>query len=173
MFSYKPILLSFAFTIFTVFFISAIQNNLWPVIFGIHLPLQLWIPCLVYWTLFRSFGSTIMFIYLITISISSLSSVPFSCLLAAVSIIVFILSFFKRVYYINWMFFSIGTALALLFFPALLWLFSGWLDNKPYIPNGVFWIGGALTAWLFSFPLLIIFQWVDQKLTIQLEENRT
>lgn len=171
-FNYKKILLTFFYMIITIFFISILQNNIWPVIVGIHLPLQLWIPCLVYWALFRSAGPAIFFIYLMMINMVSTSAIPFGCLLGVTSLITLLLIFFKRVYYINWMFFSIGTALVLLFFPLLLWLFSGWTDEKIYIPNLIFWLGGGLMNWLFSFPLLWLFQWVDQLLNIKPEEQK-
>ena len=172
LFNYKRILLSFSYTIFIIFFISTIQNNIWPVIFGIHLPLQLWIPCLVYWVLYRSTASAIFFIYLITINMISLSVISLGCLLGIASFIAFLLIFFKRVYYVNWIFFSTGTAVALLFFPFLLLLFSGWTDGKIYMPHFGPWIGGGLMSWLFSFPLLWIFQRMDQLLNIKLAEQK-
>ena len=156
---------------FTVFFISTIQNNIWPVIFGITLPLHLWIPFLVYWTLYRSTGSTILFIYLITINMISLSVIPISCLLGIACLTTLLLIFFKRVYYVNWIFFSIGTGLTLFFFPILLLLFSFWSDEKIYIPNLIFWIGGGVISWLLSFPLLWFFQKMDQLLNIKPEEQ--
>jgi len=169
--NYKKILLSVVYMVFTVLFISTIQNNIWPVIFGITVPLQLWIPCLVYWTLYRSTGSIIVFVYLNTINIVSLSVLPLSGLLGITCLIALLLIFFKRVYYVNWMFFSIGTAITLFFLPVLLLCFSIWSDGKTYIPSLVFWIGGGIISWLLSFPLFWFFQRLDQLLNIKPEEQ--
>ncbi len=159
---YKTNLLSDTLTIFLMVLVIIFQNSFWPEIFGKHLPLYLWIPCLIYWLLYRTTWKATLMIYFLSFLVAASSTVLISHLLLIHSLIFLITLFFKRVYYTSWTFFSTACAISLLFFPPLLWISSILLENHFYFPPVLYWIGGGMISWLLSFPLFLLLQQTDQ-----------
>ena len=149
-----------------------IQNSFWPSLFGIHLPIYLWIPYLIYWSLYRKPGEGVFIVYFITISIAATSSLIVGHLLVCNSLIFLSLLLFKRVYYTNWVFFSTACALTLLFFPILLWIIPQITGGKAYFHSLIPWLAGGLVTWILSFPLLGLFQWIDNLTIVKPTERR-
>ena len=155
----------FLFIISAVFLTAVIQNSLWPVSFSISWPLQLWIPLIIYWSLYQSPPKALFCIYLTSWLISGASTTPVSSLLA-INILIFIfILFFKRVYYTNWKFFSIAVIISLFFYPLLLGLMTMKTTSKILIPSLESWIGGGFVTWCASFLLLSCLQKTNRLLT--------
>ena len=155
-----------------ILIINLFQNSLWPAVFGTNLPIYLWIPFLIYWALYRKTGETIFMIYFITLSIASTSSVLTGYLLTCNSLILLTLLVFKRIYYTSWVFFSTACAFTLIFFPILLWILSQMIDGRTYFHGFVPYLMGAVVTWVLSFPLLNLFQWIDNMTIIKSIERR-
>jgi len=159
--NYKMAFLNYSIMIISIPVITMIQNSLWPSLSGIKIPVYLWIPCLIYWGLYRKTTEAVFMVYFITLNIASTSSLPAGYLLTFNSSILLILLLFKRIYYTSLIFFSTACAASLFFFPILLWSLSWVIDGKTYFHGFILWLGGGITTWILSFPLLGVFQWID------------
>ena len=144
-----------------ILLVIMIQTSLWPTFLGTHIPIHLWIPCIIYWSLYRRTGETVCMIYFITLSLASTSALLTGYLLTFNSLVLLILLLFKRIYYTNWIFFSIGCAITLLFFPLFIWAFAKIMDGHSYFYGLLPELGGVVITWIFSFLLLGLFQQVD------------
>lgn len=160
--AYKTTLLSDTLTTFLIVLVVIFQNSIWPETIGRHFPLYLWVPCLMYWLLYRTTWKAVLMIYFLSFFIAASSTALVSHLLLIHSLTFLITLFFKRVYYTSWTFFSTACAISLLFFPLLLWISSVWLENHLYIPPVLYWIGGSVLSWALSFPLFLLLQQTDQ-----------
>ena len=138
------------------------QNAFWPEWFGPYFPLSLWIPCLIYWLLYRPLWKATFMLYFISVFTATGSTIPLSLLLLLHSLIFLIILFFKRVYYINWTFFNTATVMSLLLWTPLLWMVSQWLNASFYFPPVWTWLGGGVVSWLFSLPLFVLLQQIDK-----------
>ena len=144
-----------------VLLIIMVQNSLWPSFFGTHFPLYLWIPCLIYWSLYRRIGETVLMAYFIAFCLASSSPLMLGYLLSFNSLVLLILLLFKKIYYTSWVFFSVSTAGALFFFPLIIWIFAEVMGGHSYFYGFLPELGGAILTWIFSFALLGFFQWID------------
>ena len=170
--NYKLAVLNYTVMMLFIPFLTMIQNSFWPSIFGNQIPIYLWIPCVIYWALYRRTGETVLMIYFITLSVASTSSLLAGYLLAFHALVLLTLFLFKRVYYTSWIFFSTACALTLLFFPFSLWVLSHIIAGKAYFPGFLSWIGGGVATWILSFPLLSLFQWIDHLTITQSAEHK-
>ena len=168
----KMIFFNYLIMIFLFFIITMFQNSFWPSLFGIHLPVYLWIPYLIYWSLYRKPGEAALIVYFITISIAATSSLMVGYLLVCNSLIFLSLLLFKRVYYTSWVFFSTACALTVFFFPILLWTIPQIIGGKTYFHGFIPWLAGGLVTWILSFPLLVVFQWIDNLTIVKSTERR-
>ncbi len=159
--NYKMAFLNYSVMMLLILLITMIQNSLLPSFFGTHIPIHLWIPCLIYWGLYRRTGETVFMIYFIALSIASSSSLLTGYLLTFNGLVLLTLLLFKRIYYTSWVFFSTGCALTLIFFPLLIWVFAQIVGGPFYFHGFLSELGGALLTWIFSFALLSLFQWID------------
>ena len=159
--NYKMAFLNYSVMMLLILLIIMIQNSIWPAFFGVHIPIHLWIPCIIYWGLYRRTGETVCMIYFITLSLASSSSLLTGYLLTFNGLVLLILLLFKRIYYTSWIFFSIGCALTLIFFPLLIWVFTKIIDGHFYFYGLLPELGGAMITWIFSFLLLGLFQRID------------
>ena len=155
-----------------IFIIIMIQNSFWPSFFGTYIPVYLWIPCLIYWALYRQPGETTFMVYFIAMSVAANSSLMTGYLLTCNSLVFLSLLVFKRVYYTSWVFFSTACAFTLFFFPILLWILPQITDGKTYFPGFIPWLAGGLITWILSFPLLGLFQWIDNLTIVQSSERK-
>ena len=147
----------------TLILITAlVQNTLRISFFGFDAPFYLWIPCLLYWAIYRGAWSTVFMVYFITLNTVSVGALPIGYILIFNSLSVLVLFLFKRVYYTDIMFFSIATAVALLFFPIGIWVLSLVTEGPMYFHHPVSWLLGGLVTWLISFLIFYIFQRLDQ-----------
>ena len=152
--------------------IIIIQNNVWPHFTGIHCPLSLGIPFLVYHALYRKAGHAVFMAYFVTFSSAATSSLPAAYLLAVNTAILLGLFLFKRIYYSSLMFFSTASAVALLFFPGAICLLFYIMTGTGYFHGFAALLGGGFVTWLFSFPLLGLLQGYD-RLTIFKQKIRS
>lgn len=160
--NYKLSFLNYFMMILSTLVITILQNSLWPSFFGTNFPIYLWIPFLIYWALYRKTGETVFMVYFITLSVASTSSVLTGYLLSCNSLVLLTLLVFKRIYYTSRVFFSTACALTLMFFPILLWLLSQIMNGRTFYFYGFIpYLTGAVVTWIFSFPLLNLFQWID------------
>lgn len=137
------------------------QNSIWPEIFGEYFPLYLWIPCLIYWLLYRSTWQAGIWIYIFSLWMAANSTILLSHFLMLLALMFLVILFFQRVYYTSLNFFSTACAVSLLCFPCLSWLLSIWLEGYFYFPPLLSWIGGGMVSWILSFPLFFLFTWID------------
>jgi len=144
-----------------IFLVILTQNSLWPSFFGTYIPIYLWIPCLIYWAIYRNTGETIFMLYFITINIASTTSLPITYLLSFHALMVLVLFLFKRIYYTSWLFFNTACACALFCFQPVIWGLSYIVDNKSYFHGWIPWIVGGIITWVLAFPILSVFQWMD------------
>ncbi len=158
--NYKLAILNYTTMIALFLLITIIQNSLWPSLFD-NIPIYLWIPCLIYWALYRQTVEAVFIVYFITFNTASTSSLLTGYFLVFNAVILLVLLLFKRIYYTSWMFFSIACALTLLSFPVLLWVLTRMMNGPVYFHGFIAWLGGGLMTWILSFPLLGLFQWVD------------
>ena len=142
-------------------FLIALQSSVLPYFFNTRFNTCFWIPYITYWYLFRKHGECIVMLYLLSYIVAATSSTPFSHLLFIHALILLILLPFKRVYFVNWKFYSISVAIILFCFPLISNLLFSWEQKRVILPHlGALVLGGALT-WLFSFPLFGIMKWFD------------
>ena len=158
---YKMYILNYLIMITLFFLIGLFENSLLPGIFGPLFPICLWMPFLIYWTMYRKIGEAIFMIYFITFSLASLSSLHISYLLVFHSLVLLTLILLKKFYYISWVFFTLAVAGAVFSFPLVLYILQTTMGEKVAFPNVLFWFVGGVIAWLFSFPLLSLVKWID------------
>ncbi len=158
--NYKMAFLNYIVMGMIILLITLFQNT-GPGLFGFDIPLYLWIPCLVYWGLYRNTGETIFMVYFITLSIASTSSLLAGYLLTFNGLVLLTILLFKRIYYTSLMFFSIASALALFFFPVVLWVLSQFMESKAYLHAIPTWMAGMGITWALSFLLLGLFKGID------------
>ena len=170
--SYKTAVLNYLAMTAMVFFVTLVQNSLWPAVFGTYAPLYLWPACVVYWTLYHKPGSAVFIIYLVSLSTASTSSQPFGCILLFNSLIFMTIIFFKRIYYTNFKFFGTALVIALLCLPLIFWLFSLITDGKSYFYGFLPYLAGILASWLFSCPVFGMLKYIDHLTHAQTAENR-
>ena len=58
--NYKTAFFNYIVMILLIFCIILIQNSIWPSLFGIYAPIYLWLPCLIYWGLYRNTGEAVL-----------------------------------------------------------------------------------------------------------------
>ncbi|MDE0119993.1 MAG: hypothetical protein OXM55_08320 [Bdellovibrionales bacterium] len=161
--NYKIVLINYILMIIFILFIAVIQNSLWPSVFGTHIPTYLWIPCLIYWALYRKTGETVFMLYFITLNTTATSPLLTGYLLIFHSLALIVLFLFKRIYYTSWVFFSTACAFSVLFFPIPLWFLSRIINGTMYLHGFLPWIGGCIITWILSFPILGLLKWIDHR----------
>lgn len=169
--NYKMALLNYT-TMITFILMITLFQNVWSGLFGFDIPVYLWIPCIIYWSLYRKTGETVFIVYFITLNIASTSSLFAGYLLFFNSLILLTILLLKRVYYTSLAFFSHTTALTLLFYPTGLWTLSQIMEGKSYLHGILPMLTGALLTWILSFPLLRLFQTVDSFTIIKTEGQK-
>lgn len=169
--NYKMAFLNYAGMGGVILFATLFQTTS-PGLFGFDIPIYLWIPCLVYWGLYRHTGETIFMVYFITLCIASTSSLLVGCLLIFNGLVLLTILLFKRIYYTSLMFFSTACALALLFFPIVLWVLSQFIEGKTYSHKIPAWLAGMLTTWALSFLLLGFFKGIDSFTLVKKEGEK-
>ncbi len=154
-----------------ILLIMIVQNSLWPLSVSKGIPIYLWIPCLVYWFLYRTTGESLLMIYFISLITAGSTTVLVSYLLLIHALIFLVILLFKRVYYTSLVFFSVATGLSLLCFPVLLWMIS--MGSEKYVSQVFFWLNGSVVSWLLSFPLLWLFTKTDRIMLMSSTHRRT
>ncbi len=147
-------------------------QNVWSGLFGFDIPIYLWIPCIIYWSLYRKTGETVFMVYFITLNVASTSALSAGYLLVCNSLVLLVILLFKRVYYTSLTFFSKASALTLLLYPIGLWTLSQTMEGKGYLQGILPWLTGSVITWILSFPLLSLFQKVDSATTIKTEGQK-
>ncbi|MDE0518086.1 MAG: hypothetical protein OXH36_00810, partial [Bdellovibrionales bacterium] len=122
----------------------------------------LWIPCLIYWALYRKIGETVFMLYFITLNTIATSPLLTGYLLIFHSLILIVLFVFKRIYYTSWVFFSTACAFSVLLFPISMWILSRIMNGTVYSYMFLPWLGGGIVTWILSFPILGLMKWIDQ-----------
>ena len=147
--------------------IIIVQTGLWPSFWkGIapsffNAPIYLWIPYLIYWTLWRTTKEAVIIIYLLSFMIAAAGTQPAGRVLFIHCLIFLTVLFFKRVYYTSLRFFSAAVGLSLLTLPLLIGLLSLWLDGRFDFPGVRLWLMGGVLTWVLAFPLLFCLQAAD------------
>ncbi len=160
--SYKFVLINYLLMILLTLIIVTIQSSIRISFFGIYLSLPLWIPLVIYWITYRQLQEAVGMVYFVTFAISSASTISLGELLMIHSFIFLVLLFFKRVYYANWVFFSIACGVSLTFFPFFLWGLSKIMGQNTYFPRLISWLLGGTLSWGLSFPLLGLLRQIDR-----------
>ena len=155
-----------------ILLIAMIQNSLWPTVFGTYIPIYLWIPCFIYWALYRKTGETVFMVYFITLSTVATSPLLAGYLLTFNSLVLLVLFLFKRLYYTSWIFFSAATAFTLLFSPIPLWILPQIMKGTVYFHGVIPWLGGGIVTWILSFPMLGFLKWIDHLTIIERVEYK-
>ena len=152
--------------------ITLVQNSFITSVFGTSTPIYLWVPYLIYWSLYRKPWEAVFIVYFVSLSIASTSPLLASYILAFNSLVLLTLLFLKKIYYTSWVFFSIACFLILILCPVSLWILSQFMDGIAYFHKLIPWIKGVLITWSFSFPLLFFFHWVDRLTIIKPVEHK-
>ena len=147
-------LLNFTLMVLLLFGLIIFQSSLWPTaFFGSKLNFLLWLPYLNYWMIYRRPFESVLMLYFLTICVSTTSSIPTSYLLIIHCLLFLILIPVKRLYYINWKFYSVVNCIIVFFFPILLWCLLFWIDKKKYLAwNGLmdYWRNSYLCVCLYT-----------------------
>ena len=171
--NYKLILLNYLIMMVLILGLTTLQNTVYFSFFGLStFPIYFWIPCLIYWALYRKIGESTFMLYFITLSVATSSSLHLGLLIIFNSLLMLSLFLFKRIYYTSWVFFSIACATTLFLFPILLWILARILEGKYYFHNILPWILGGMLTWLLSFVLLNLFQRIDKLTLTTGKENK-
>ena len=139
------------------------QCSLWLQTLGSTPPPLMWVPFLVYFSLYRHRIESILAVYVLCAVLSGFSAMPLGLLLVAQIIIYFGIDMFKqRIFWGGASFFAPVVGAVAVIFPllnlALSWLF----DKNPVRELGLFTnILSALFTVLVSFPMYSFFGRID------------
>ena len=140
------------------------QNSLWfQVVGSFPPPPHMWMPILIYWTLYRKPRETLIMTYLLTFLISNSTVMPLSLLLLVNLFLTGIGYYLKlHIYWSSIPYFILLSASGTLLLPMLYFLVSWLLGEKTFQDPHVFeWIIKSLLTALISFPLYKLFLWFD------------
>jgi len=161
--TFKPIFINYILMSFVIFGIILVQSTFWSFFISRYIPLLLWLPFLVYWSLFRGTWETIFIIYLLSVSLATTSTVPVSYFLLTHLLFFIILITFKKFYYTNRTFFSLACALSFIFLPIFLGILSILKEGSSFFPPLMPWMTGGILSWFFAWPLFYLLKWLDDQ----------
>lgn len=139
------------------------QTSLWLQLFG-HFPTpSLWLPTLVYWTIYRSPKEGLFMIYVISVILSPLTVLPLGVILLINTCLFFVGLIIKsRFYQPGPVYYSMLTGFIVFMFPAFHTIFSWTFFNNPLKETFFFlWILKPLLTMLFCFPLHLLYVFYD------------
>jgi len=155
---------NYLFFLATTNLLASLECSLWLQIFGNSPGPHLWIPALVFWSLYRRTEEGIAMVYILTLMLTALSAVSGSLfLLTNMSLFVVLILLKQRIYTsgaLNFMLICGATSLG---FPLLhagySWTFE---DNPVSQPAWFHWILEPLLTMLVALPLYAVFLIFDR-----------
>lgn len=157
------LLCNIALFVVTALILAGVQTSLWLQIFGYFPPPALWMPVLVYLSLFRGTLTTILLSHLLALALASATAMPdglmmISCLGVALSVQVFK----TRIFWIQSTYFMMVCGFSTLLFHILhfvsSWIFSEFPVTSPALAD---WIIQSLLTPLFAPVFFPLFRWFD------------
>lgn len=142
----------------------SLQSSLWPQLLGVLPSPQLWIPTLVFWTLYRRTFEGLVMVYLITALVCGASAVPLGILLA-INIILFISIYFvkQRIFFEGPIFFMLTCGATSLAFPLLHLIISWIFETNPIVHVKIItWTLSSLLTMLCAMALHRFYEWIDR-----------
>lgn len=148
----------------TTLLLTGLQTSLWPNYMGGFPAPHIWIPTLVYWSLYRSTTETVLMTYLISLIVAPMTAMPlglliFTNMLIVIGVLIFKIKFYQAgpLYYA----FNVA-AMTFCFVPSFL-ITTFLLDNLYFSPNIEFfdWIIKTILTTMFSLPLHSLFSFYD------------
>jgi hypothetical protein len=154
---------------FLLFFIAGflavgLQCSLWLQTLGSTPAPLLWLPFLVYFTLYRYRFESIFGVYMISLIASSFSALPFGLMLLTNILLAFGIHLFKeRIYWSGAGFFALMVAGASFVYPIVMIIISWLFDKNPIRTIHIFSpVLIALLTTLSSFPMYSLFMSFDR-----------
>lgn len=144
--------------------LASLQTSLWFQIFGYFPGPALWIPSLIYIALFRSTTEAIIFSYVASVALSTMTAIPEGMLMSICLGLVLTAQLFKqRIYWSGLSYVMMTCGLASLIFHVYHWAATFIIGDTPMTsPQIMDWLIEALLTPLAAPLLFHVFAWFDQ-----------
>jgi len=149
---------------FAALILASLQTSLWLQIFGYFPGPALWIPCLIYVALFRPTLEAVIFAYLVSFVLSTMTAMPEGLLMCVNLGLVLTAQLFKqRIFWPGSSYLMMTCGFASLLFNVYHWGLTYVIGAHPMTSPAVMdWLIEALLTPLAAPPLFPIFQWFDR-----------
>ena len=147
-----------------VLVLGTLQTSLWFQVFGYFPAPALWLPALIYVSLYRSTLEAVVFAYLSAFILSTMTAMPEGVLMVVcLALAVSIQLFKERIYWGTAGYFMMAAGLASLMFHLFHWSLSYLLADQPLSsPQIMDWLIEALLTPLAAPLFPPLFRWFDQ-----------
>lgn len=144
--------------------LAALQCSLWLQFFGYFPAPHVWLPTLVYWTLYRNLGESLVMVYILAFVASPLTAMPLGILLFThICLFLVVLLIKHRFYWVGSVYFMIISGVLAALFPLFHLLFSWLFESTPITDFQFFqWIMRGLLTALVALPFFRLFRWMDR-----------
>lgn len=155
---------NYFFFLATTALLASMECSLWLQVFGDSPGPNLWVPTLVFWSLYRRAEEGVIMIYILTLLLAALSAINGSLfLLINMSIYAVLVLLKQRIYTSGALYFMLLCGTVSFAFPLLHTLFSWSFENNPVTnPAWFHWALEPLLTMLIALPLYALFRLFDR-----------
>lgn len=148
----------------TTIFLSGVECSLWLQIFGDSPGPNLWIPVLVFWSLYRKTEEGMAMVYLLSLFLSALTALQGPLfLLCNMTLFAGLLAIRNRIYTSGTVYFMLLCGGASFSFFVISFIYSWTFESNPLSHPAWFdWILEPLLTMLAALPLVRFFYWLDR-----------